>query len=150
MTTRLHFPAIWFLFLTLLATTVPWSASALAGPPGPTEINGHKVLTLISRDPPALRCNNNIQVAAELSNIYKLPIMVIPVTAGGPGARAPAVYYGSELITVDGGPGNGMVHYTELSDILEIDGVPLQEEEGLLVRLKDPFERLKAAIRGDE
>ncbi|OOG27706.1 hypothetical protein B1C78_03410 [Thioalkalivibrio denitrificans] len=142
-------PMAWLVLLALLVSTGLWSSVALAGPPGPTEINGHKVLTLISRDPPALRCNNNIQVAAELSNIYKLPIIVIPVTAAGPGARAPAVYYGSELVTVDGGAGNGMVHYTELADILELEGVPLQEEEGLLIRLSDPFEKLKAAIRGD-
>lgn len=142
-------PIAWAVLLALLVSTALYTSVALAGPPGPSEINGQKVLTLISRDPPALRCNNNIQVAAELSNIYKLPVVVIPVSLAGPGAKAPAVYFGTELVTVDGGAGNGMVHYTELADILELEGVPLQEEEGLLTRLGDPFEQLKAAIRGD-
>ena len=136
------------LLALLLAGTALWSSSIHAAPPGATEINGQKVLTLISRDPPALRCNNNIQVAAELSNLYKVPVQVIPVTFAGPGARAPAVYYGNELITVDGGAGNGMVSFTELADVFELEGVPVQEEEGLLVRLGDTFEALKSAIRG--
>lgn len=46
--------------------------------PGAIEIGGRKVLTLVSNDPPGVRCNNNIQVAAELANAYKVPILVYP------------------------------------------------------------------------
>ena len=54
----------------LLGTLAPsWAQTA----PGPLEIDGRKVLTLVSNDPPGLRCNNNIQVAAELANTYKVP-----------------------------------------------------------------------------
>ena len=54
--------------LALLGALAPLTASA-GGPPRSVEINGQKVLTLVNRDPPGVRCNNNIQVAAELSNI---------------------------------------------------------------------------------
>jgi len=46
--------------LALLGALLPLTASA-GGPPGPVEINGQKVLTLVNRDPPGVRCNNNIQ-----------------------------------------------------------------------------------------
>ncbi len=124
-------------------------SSIAAEPPGPAMINGQKVLTLISRDPPALRCNNNIQVAAELANIYKVPIIVVPVSMANPGTRAPTVWYGKELIAEDGGPKNGMVSFTELADILEIEGVPKQDRTGRLTDsdVKPKFEELKRLIR---
>ena len=46
--------------LALLGALLPLTASA-GGPPGPVEINGQKVLTLVNRDPPGVRCNNNIK-----------------------------------------------------------------------------------------
>lgn len=120
-----------------------------AEPPGPTVINGQKVLTLISRDPPALRCNNNIQIAAELSNIYKVPVVVVPVSFAGPGAKAPSVFYGKDLIAEDGDSFNGMVTYNQIADILEIEGVPKQELTGRLTDadVKPLFESLKQRIR---
>jgi hypothetical protein len=130
------------LLLALLA-----SAPALAGPPGPTVINGQKVLTLIGRDPPGVRCNNNMQVAAELANIYKIPLVIVPVSFAGPGAKAPAVYYGGQLIAIDGGELNGMVSFTELADILEIEGIPKQAKQGRLMDVKGDFDRLKQAIK---
>ncbi len=134
----------------LLLSLLPWLLIAqptFAGPPGVTEIEGQRMLTLISRDPPGVRCNNNIQVAAELSNRYKIPVQVIPVTFAGPGAKAPAVYYGDELIAVDGGNLNGMLDATSLTDILELEGVPLQDQEGRLGAVRDDFEQLKQAIK---
>lgn len=115
--------------------------------PGPKELNGQKMLTLISRDPPGVRCNNNIQIAAELSNVYKVPVMVVPVTFAGPGAKAPAVYYGGQLLAVDGGELNGMLNYASISDVLEIEGAPKQEQTGRLFEIRSDFDALKAKIK---
>jgi hypothetical protein len=120
-----------------------------AEPPGPTEIGGQKVLTLVVREPPALRCNNNIQIAAELSNIYKVPVIVMPVSFAKPGTKAPSVWYGKDLMAEDGGINNGMVSYTQLADVLEIEGVSKQDQTGRLIDadVKPKFEELKRQIR---
>lgn len=124
------------------------AGSALAQQmPGPKELNGQKVLTLISRDPPGVRCNNNIQIAAELSNVYKVPVVVVPVTFAGPGAKAPSVYYGGQLLAQDGGEHNGMLSYTAISDVLEIEGTPKQEQQGRLMEIQTDFDALKAKIK---
>jgi hypothetical protein len=135
--------------LIALAALAGITAPAWAGPPGATKLGSHKVLTLVVRDPPWVRCNNNMQVAAELTNIYLLPVQVVPHALAGPGAKAPAVYYGDELIAEDGGKGNGMVSFTELSDMLEVEGVAKHKQEGRLMA-KEPkpqFDALKAAIK---
>jgi hypothetical protein len=124
------------------------TSAVIAGPPGPITINGQKVLTLVSRDPPGARCNNNIQVAAELSNIYKVPVIVVPVSQAGPGAKAPAVYYGDQLLAVDGGNHNGMVSYQMLADVVDIEGAPKQDQLGRLTEVKDNHDALKTAIKG--
>lgn len=133
--------------LIALAGLLATADAALAQAPGPTSLNGQKVLTLVSRDPPGVRCNNNIQIAAELSNIYKVPVIVVPVTFAGPGAKAPAVYYGGQLLAVDGGDQNGMLNYTSMADVMEIEGAPKQEQQGRLMEVKTPFEALKASIK---
>jgi hypothetical protein len=135
--------------LIALAALAGITAPAWAGPPGVTKLGSHKVLTLVVRDPPWVRCNNNMQVAAELTNIYLVPVQVIPHALAGPGAKAPAVYYGDELIAEDGGKGNGMVSFTELSDMMEVEGVAKHKQEGRLMA-KEPkpqHEALKAAIK---
>lgn len=121
--------------------------AALAQAPGPTTLNGQRVLTLVSRDPPGVRCNNNIQIAAELSNVYKVPVVVVPVTYAGAGAKAPAVYYGGQLLAVDGGDHNGMISYQMLADVLDIEGAPKQEQQGRLMEIRKDFEALKASIK---
>ncbi len=135
--------------LAVAAAILAAPPTQAAEPPGPTEINGQKALTLVSRDPPALRCNNNIQIAAELANIYRVPVIVVPVSFAGPGAKAPAVYYGKDLIAEDGDSFNGMVTYNQIADILEIEGVPKQELTGRLTDadVKPLFESLKQRIR---
>lgn len=136
--------------LIALATAVAGSpAPAWAGPPGLTKMGNQKVLTLVVRDPPWVRCNNNMQVAAELTNIYVLPVQVVPQALAGAGAKAPAVYYGDELIAEDGGKGNGMVSFTELADMLEVEGIAKHKQEGRLMA-KEPkpqLDALKAAIK---
>lgn len=137
--------------LSLAALIMPLTPAAapaaFAGPPGATEINGQKVLTLISRDPSGVRCNNNIQAAAELSNRYKIPVQIVPMTFAGPDENAPAVDYGSDLITADGDPGNGMVDFSSLADVLDVAGAPRHDQDGRLMAIPDAFEQLKAAIR---
>ena len=117
------------------------------GPPGPAEINGQKVLTLVSRDPPGVRCNNNIQVAAELSNIYKIPVVVVPAGFAGPGAKAPAVYYGRDMIAEDGGAHDGMVSYSMVADVLEIEDARKHQLKGRLFEVKKEHDSLKNAIK---
>jgi hypothetical protein len=125
------------------------AAAALAGPPDAPTFADQKVLTLISRDPPWVRCNNNMQVAAELANVYQIPMRVIPHALAGPGAKAPAVYWGDELIAEDGGKNNGMVSYTELADIMEIEGVPKHPTTGRAMtdEVKAKHDALKQAIK---
>ncbi|MBI4756731.1 MAG: hypothetical protein HY778_15205 [Betaproteobacteria bacterium] len=138
------------LSLLVIAGLAAASGPALAQVPGPTALGGQKVLTLISRDPPGVRCNNNIQIAAELSNIYKIPVVVVPVSQAGAGAKAPSVYYGGQLLAQDGGDFNGMVSYQMIADVLEIEGAPRQEQQGRLMEVKKDFETLKTSIKAAE
>lgn len=144
MPVRTFFAGLYVLLLTLLLAAMQ---PVLAGPPANTMIEGQKVLTLVVREPPALRCNNNLQIAAELSNLYKLPIVMLPASLA-PWSKAPAVYYGDQLIAEDGGDFNGMVGYDQMVDIIEIEGVPKQDRGGRLTEVKKELEALKSAIKG--
>lgn len=136
-------PIAFALALGLLTTPV------FAGPPsGSTEIEGQKVLTMVVKEPPVLRCNNNMQVAAELSNLYKVPIVVLPASLA-PWSKAPAVYYGEQLIAEDGGDLNGMVSFDQMQDVIEIEGAPKQDRGGRLTEVKTELDALKAAIKGE-
>lgn len=137
-----------FALMTALVSTsvVSWAQTA----PGPLEIEGRKVLTLVSNDPPGLRCNNNIQVAAELANTYKVPILIYPVSFMPAGTKAPIVWFGGENIAQSGGKLNGMISYTELADRFEVEGVTKQDKSGLLMApaVNSSFEALKQSIKG--
>ena len=133
--------------LMLLVAPLGVATDAWAGPPGSTKIGGQKVLTLINRDPPGVRCNNNIQVAAELSNIYKIPVVVVPAGFAGPGAKAPAVYYGRDMIAEDGGAHDGMVSYSMVADVLEIEDARKHQLKGRLFEVKKEHDSLKNAIK---
>ena len=128
------------------ALSTSWAQSA----PGPLEIDGRNVLTLVSNDPPGLRCNNNIQVAAELANTYKVPILIYPVSFMPAGTKAPIVWFGGENIAQSGGKLNGMISYTELADRFEVEGVAKQDKSGLLMApaVKGSFDALKQSIKG--
>jgi hypothetical protein len=144
-----HHPTKQFAAVLSFVGALGLGADTWAGPPGMTKQGDQKVLTLISRDPPWVRCNNNMQVAAELTNVYRIPVQIVPHVLAGPGAKAPAVYWGDELIAEDGGKGNGMVGYTELSDIMEIENVPKHPQVGRLMASdpKPKHDALKQAIR---
>lgn len=136
--------------MAVAASVSLWSRRAdAAEPPGPTEIGGQKVLTLISREPPVLRCNNNMQIAAELSNIYKVPVLIVPVSLAKPGTKAPTVWYGKDLMAEDGGANNGMVTFKQMEDVLEIEDVPKLTRPGRLsdADVKPKFEELVRQIR---
>ncbi len=137
------------LFAIALALAIHAPVHAQSAP-GPTEIDGRKVLTLVSNDPPGLRCNNNIQVAAELANAYKVPILIYPVSYMPPGTKAPIVWFGGENIAQSGGKLNGMISYTELADRFEVEGVTKQDKTGLLLspKVNHSFEALKQSIKG--
>jgi hypothetical protein len=62
-------------FASALGLLLSLSCTAQTAP-GSSEMDVKKVLTLVSNDLPGLRCNNNIQVAAELPNTYKVPILI--------------------------------------------------------------------------
>lgn len=135
------------LFSLLSAMAFGLAQPVLAAPPGNTMIEGQKVLTLVVREPPALRCNNNMQIGAELNNLYKIPIVILPASLA-PWSKAPAVYYGDQLIADDGGDFNGMVGFTQMVDIVEIEGAPKQDRAGRLTEVKQAHEALKDAIKG--
>ena len=72
-----------------------FAASALASAqqismpvPGAVDAAGRKVLTFIAKDPPGQRCNGNLQVAAELANVYRVPIQLLPSSLAPRPARA--------------------------------------------------------------
>lgn len=118
-----------------------------AGTPEIPMLGPNKVLTLVVREPPALRCNNNMQIAAELNNLYKIPIVILPASLA-PWSKAPAVYYGDQLVAEDGGDFNGMVGFDQMKDIVEIEAIPRQDRPGRLIEVKSVHDSLKAAIKG--
>lgn len=56
---------------------------------GPSEVNGQKVLTFVGKDPLGQRCNNNMQIAPEIANVYRVPIQIVPSGVAGLDVPAP-------------------------------------------------------------
>jgi hypothetical protein len=138
--------------LLLAASQLAWtvaSAQQISMPvPGALDGAGRKVLTFIAKDPPGQRCNGNLQVAAELANVYRVPIQLLPSSLA-PGLPAPAVFFGNQLIAADGRDHNGQASFQMVADVLEIEGVAKQEKTGLLYneKVRKDFEALRAAIK---
>jgi hypothetical protein len=116
--------------------------------PGSSDVAGHKVLTFIAKDPPGVRCNGNLQVAAEVANTYRVPIQLLPASLV-PDLPAPAVFYGDQMLVADGKDYNGAASFQIVSDVLEIEGVAKQEKTGLLLEgnVRRNFDGLKAIIK---
>lgn len=134
-------------------TALAWTAGYAADPvsisvPGAVDSAGRKVLTFIAKDPPGVRCNGNLQVAAELANTYRVPIQLLPASLA-PGLPAPAVFFGNEVIVADGKDHNGVASFQIVADVLEMDGVPQQAKNGLLFneKVRVDFDTLKASIK---
>lgn len=143
--------------LTCLATTALFAGLAVtgvaAGPvsmavPGSTDAAGRKVLTFIAKDPPGVRCNGNLQVAAEVANTYLVPIQLLAASLA-PGLPAPAVFYGNQVLVADGKDHNGQASFQIVADVLEIEGVPKQPKAGLIYqeKVRKDFDALKSSIK---
>jgi hypothetical protein len=142
-----------FKMTTAAALTLATAGALAAGAvsmnvPGSTDAAGRKVLTFIAKDPPGVRCNGNLQVAAELANTYRVPIQLIPSSLA-PHLPAPSVFYGNQMIAADGKDHNGAVSFQMVSDVLEVEGVPKQAKEGLLfnANVRRNFDGLKDSIK---
>ncbi|MBK6742903.1 MAG: hypothetical protein IPG66_07955 [Hydrogenophilales bacterium] len=139
--------------IAVLALVIP-SAGAETAPqasfnvPGAMDSTGRRVLTFVNKDPPGQRCNNNLQVAAEIANAYRLPIQLLPASLV-PALPAPSVFYGSQLIVADGGEQNGLSSYQLVADVLELEGVAKQPKPGLLFneKVRKEYDDLRGMIR---
>ncbi len=125
-----------------------WAANVSMPVPGSADASGRKVLTFIAKDPPGVRCNGNLQVAAELANTYRVPIQLLPSSLA-PNLPAPSVFYGNKMLAADGSDHNGAVSFQMVADVLDVEGVEKQAKEGLLLnpRVRSNFEGLKDSIK---
>lgn len=134
---------------TLTTGVVAHAAADVSMPvPGARDAAGRKVLTFIAKDPPGVRCNGNLQVAAEVANSYRVPIQLLPSSLA-PNLPAPAVFYGDQMLAADGKDHNGAVTFQMVADMLEVEGVAKQAKEGLLfnANVRRNFDGLKDIIK---
>lgn len=137
------------IYASLVAFSVgSWAANVSMLVPGSTDATGRNVLTFIAKDPPGVRCNGNLQVAAELANTYRVPIQLLPSSLA-PNLPAPSVFYGNKMLAADGSDHNGAVSFQMVADVLDVEGVDKQAKEGLLLnpRVRSNFEGLKDSIK---
>lgn len=140
--------------LVLITAMLAAPLAAASGPlssmsvPGGIDAAGRKVLTFIAKDPPGQRCNNNLQVAAEVANTYRVPIQLLPSSLV-PNLPAPSVFFGGQMIVADGGDYNGQASYQLVIDVLEMDGVAKQAKTGLLFneRVRKEYDDLRSIIK---
>ena len=133
----------------LFSIVALFTFNAYANSPVPLEINGQKALVFINQDPPGTRCNSNVQIAAEIANAYRLPILILPQTAVPPLTPAPSVWYNGQNIAASGGAHNGMVSYQIIADILELEGTTKQKKQGKLFNdsVRPDFDKFKSTIK---
>ncbi|MEW6512486.1 MAG: hypothetical protein AB1443_00640 [Pseudomonadota bacterium] len=137
-----------FLGLFVLSFTHIVAADQSMAVLGATDAAGNKVLTIINKDPPGQRCNNNTQVAVEVANTYRVPIRILPASLA-PGLPAPGVFYANQLIAADGKDHNGMSSFQMVADVLDFEGAPKQPKTGLIYqeKVRKDFDSLKAIIK---
>ena len=131
-----------------LAAGNPAFADQSMAVPGAMDAGGRKVLTIVNKDPPGVRCNGNVQVAVEVANVYRVPIQILPASLA-PGLPAPSVFYGTQLIAADGKEHNGQSSFQIVADVLEIEGAPKQAKSGLIFqdKVRKDFDALKFTIK---
>jgi hypothetical protein len=137
------------LALALAASTLGTAAQQVSmAVPGAVDVAGRKVLTFVAKDPPGQRCNGNLQVAAELANVYRVPIQLLPSSLA-PNLPAPAVFFGNQLIAADGRDHNGAASFQMVADVLDVEGVARQDKVGLPSndKVRKDFEALRATIK---
>ena len=134
--------------LLVLAISQSAGADQSMALPGAVDAAGNNVLTIINKDPPGQRCNNNTQVAVEVANTYRVPIRIVPASLA-PGLPAPGVFYGNQLIAADGKDHNGMSSFQMVADVLDFEGAPKQPKTGLIYqeKVRKDFDSLKAVIK---
>lgn len=115
---------------------------------GSVDASGNKVLTIINKEPPGQRCNNNTQVAVEVANVYRVPVRIIPASQA-PGLPAPAVFYGNSLIAADGKDHNGMSSFQMVADVMDFENAPKFSKTGLIYqeKVRKDYDALKAVIK---
>lgn len=116
--------------------------------PGAVDGGGRKVLTFVNKEPPGVRCNGNTQVAAEIANVYRVPIQILPASLAA-NLPAPSVFYGNELIVADGKDHNGQSSFQIVADALDLEGAPKLSKTGLLFqeKVRREFDDLKSTIK---
>lgn len=144
----IRIPALPAIVLMAAASSVQAGTDVSMPVPGASDAAGRKVLTFIAKDPPGVRCNGNLQVAAEVANTYQVPIQLLPSSLA-PHLPAPAVFYGHQLLAADGKEHNGAVTFQMVSDVLDVEGVSRQAKEGLLfnANVRRNFDGLKSSIK---
>ena len=75
-----------------------------AATPVPAEVNGQKALVFVQQDPPGTRCNTNMQIAAEIMNVYQVPVVLMPQHSIPKFTPAPSVWYGKHTPTRESSP----------------------------------------------
>lgn len=136
----------------IFSAALAFSALAIADQsmnvPGAVDAAGNKVLTIINKEPPGQRCNNNTQVAVEVANVYRVPIRIIPASLA-PGLPAPAVFYGNQLIAADGKDHNGMSSFQMVADVMDFENAPKFSKTGLIYheKVRKDYDALKAVIK---
>jgi hypothetical protein len=137
-----------FLGLFILSVTHIVAADQSMAVPGAIDAAGNKVLTIINKEPPGQRCNNNTQVAVEVANVYRVPIRIIPASQA-PGLPAPAVFYGNQLIAADGRDYNGMSSFQMVADAMDFENAPKFSKTGLIYqeKVRKDFDSLKTVIK---
>jgi len=136
----------------LISAALIFSASSFASPDmslaGAIDAAGNKVLTIINKEPPGQRCNNNTQVAVEVANVYRVPIRIVPASLAA-GLPAPAVFYGDKLIAADGKDHNGMSSFQMVADAMDFENAPKFGKTGLIYqeKVRKDYDALKAVIK---
>ena len=130
-----------------------WTGHAFAAEqsyvvPNAVDAAGNRVLTIINKDPPGQRCNNNTQVAVEVANTYRVPIQILPASLA-PNLPAPGVFYGSRLIAADGKDHNGMSSFQMVADVMDFENAPKFSKTGLIYqeKVRKDYDALKAVIK---
>lgn len=137
-----------FIVSTALAFSTVAIADQSMNVPGSVDASGNKVLTIINKEPPGQRCNNNTQVAVEVANVYRVPVRIIPASQA-PGLPAPAVFYGNSLIAADGKDHNGMSSFQMVADVMDFENAPKFSKTGLIYqeKVRKDYDALKAVIK---
>ncbi|WP_310451007.1 hypothetical protein [Sulfuritalea sp.] len=140
-----------FLLLLVLGAAPTAFANRSLPVSGAIDSAGRKVLTIVNQDPSGVRCNANVQMAAEIANIantYRVPIQILPASLV-PNLPASSVFYGLELVAADAKDPNGQSSIQIVADVLHMEDALKQPKTGLIYqdKVRKEFEALKSTIK---